>query len=121
MDAILGLIEKYELEDPAMGLETGEFQNEELQDLFNSLQESGQSDKISALKAGALIEETDILDIQKELNENVDHQDVRFVYENLIRGSSNHLRAFVWVLSRNNVEYEPVLLSQEEYDSILSN
>ena len=45
------------------------------------------------LLVGALIEEVDINDIQKELDEHVDNQDIVFVYDNLINGSYNHLRA----------------------------
>ena len=121
MNAILNLINKYGLEDPAEGMDIGEFKNQELAGLFEELQESGQKNKIAALKAGALIEETDILDIQRELDEHVDNEDIRFVYGNLIRGSKNHLRAFVRVLKMNDVEYQPVLLSEEDFQSIINN
>ncbi|KAA3610506.1 MAG: DUF2202 domain-containing protein [Calditrichaeota bacterium] len=43
-----------------------------------------------------------------------------FVYENLLRGSRNHLRAYVKNLSSNGFEYEPQYLSEEAYLEIMS-
>jgi hypothetical protein len=51
----------------------------------------------------ALIEKIDILDIQKKLDEQIDNKDITFFYANLLRGSRNHLRAFVKNLSRQGV------------------
>ena len=119
MDAILYLLEKYNLEDPVDGNDIGIFHNEYLQQLYNDLLEMGQADRIAALKVGALIEETDILDIQKELDHVVDNQDVQFVYENLIRGSKYHLNSFVGVLRFYGVNYEPVLLDEDTYLEIV--
>ena len=42
------------------------------------------------------------------------------VYENLLRGSRNHLRAFVKVLAKHDVTYTPQILDQEEFDGIVS-
>jgi len=47
----------------------------------------------NALKVGAAIEEIDILDLQEYLD-NIKEQAIRQVYENLLKGSENHLRAF---------------------------
>ncbi len=96
------------------------FKNETLQGLYNTLIEQGSVSLIEALKVGALIEEIDILDIQNELNEHVDNQDVTFVYDNLLKGSRNHLRAFVRNLSRQGVEYTPQKLSEEQYLAIIN-
>jgi len=76
---------------------------------------------VDALLVGALIEEVDILDIQKELDDHVDNEDVIFVYDNLLYGSYNHLRAFVKNLSRQGVVYEPQLLLEEVYNGIINN
>ena len=70
---------------------------------------------------GALIETVDIIDIQKEIDEQVDNEDIAIVYDNLINGSYNHLRAFVRNLSRHGIEYEPLLLTVREYDIIVNN
>jgi hypothetical protein len=120
MDAILAILNKYDLGDPAQGNDIGVYTNSDLQKLFDDLQEMGGTDKISALKAGALIEETDILDIQHELDKTVDNQDIRFVYGNLIRGSGFHLKSFVTVLKLYGFDYEPVLLDQDTYELIIA-
>ncbi len=120
MDAIKTLLDRYELDDP-VGIDSiGVYKNEILQDLYNVLIEQGNVSLIEALKVGALIEEIDILDIQHELDEHVDNQDVSFVYDNLLKGSRNHLRAFVRNLSRQGVEYTPQKLSEEQYLAIIN-
>ncbi len=117
-DAIKNLIDRYELKDPVAEDIPGVFIDKKLQSLYDELIKSGSVDRVSALKAGALIEETDILDLE-ELSKSVDNQDITMVYKNLLRGSHNHLKAFVNVLKINGVEYEPLLLSKEKFDSIV--
>ncbi len=120
MDAIKTLLDRYELDDP-VGIDSiGVFKNATLQDLYNTLINQGSVSLVEALKVGALIEEIDILDIQYELDENVDNEDVTFVYDNLLRGSRNHLRAFVRNLSRQGIDYTPVKLSEEQYLTIIN-
>ena len=119
-DAIKTLIDKYELDDPIKNDTPGVFVNEDLQNLYDTLITKGDSSLVDALLVGALIEEVDILDIQKEIDEHVDNEDVTIVYDNLINGSYNHLRAFVKNLSRQGILYEPVLLSEEVYNGIVN-
>ncbi len=118
MDSILGLIEDNSLEDPVGDNEQGVFEDQALQDLYNDLIESGEISLVDALLVGAAIEEIDILDIQGYISE-TDDPDIIRVYQNLIKGSENHLNAFVNALSKQGVEYEPQYLSQEEYDRIV--
>ena len=118
-DAVKMLLEKYGLPDPAAGKDIGEFTNPELQELYNKLVEEGSKSLVDALKVGALIEEKDIIDLKKAINE-TDNPDIKLVYENLMRGSRNHLRAFVRMLAQQGVEYKPQLLSMEEYNEIIS-
>ena len=119
-DAIKALLDRYEIDDPMKEDVTGVFKSEKLQTLYDDLIEKGKSSRIEALKVGALIEEVDILDLEKELEENVDNQDVSMVYGNLLRGSKNHLKAFVNVLKASGVDYEPVLLDKEVFDEIVA-
>ena len=74
-------------------LPPGEFNNQDLKDLYNSLIEKGVKSLKDALEVGRLVEETDISDIDKLLADNPD-EDMLFVLNNLRRGSENHLRAF---------------------------
>lgn len=119
MDAIKYLLERYELDDPVANNEIGVFKNPELQELFDKLTEQGKVGATEALKVGALIEEKDIYDLKEELENTVDNKDIEFVYQNLLRGSENHLRAFTRVLSRYGVKYTPVILDEEHFNVII--
>lgn len=114
--AVKRLLERYSLPDPRMG--EGEFANETLQDLYNDLVARGSVSVSDALMAGAAIEEIDILDLEEYMAQ-TDKEDILLVYSNLLRGSENHLRAFVNNLERQRVEYTPQYLSEEEYRSII--
>ncbi|WP_456421416.1 DUF2202 domain-containing protein [Thermococcus sp.] len=119
MDAVLGLIEKYNLTAPDTLDQVGVFQNEELQSLYNQLVQMGSQSTEDALKVGALIEETDIEDLEKWISE-TDNEDIKQVYSNLMKGSENHLRAFVGQLEAMGVNYTAQVLPQEQVDEILS-
>lgn len=119
MDAVKFLLDRYNIDDPAEGLKNGIFTNTELQKLYNDLISSGKDSQIEALKVGALIEEVDIRDLLDELNNHVDNQDIKFVYENLIRGSKNHLRAFTRMLGMNGIEYLPQIIDEKYYHEII--
>ncbi|WP_457750504.1 DUF2202 domain-containing protein, partial [Thermococcus sp.] len=93
MDSVLGLIEKYNLTAPETLDQVGVFTNPELQALYDQLIDMGSRSEEDALKVGALIEETDIKDLEKWINE-TDNEDIKAVYSNLMAGSDNHLRAF---------------------------
>ena len=119
MDAVKLLIDKYGLEDPAEGKAIGEFTDQKLQDLYNKLVQDGSKSIENALKVGAAIEEIDIIDLKKHISE-TDKEDIKIVYENLMKGSRNHLRAFTSTLSTYGVVYEPQYLSKDEYEQIIN-
>lgn len=120
MDAILELLNRYELEDPAKQDESGSFVNSDLQELYTDLTKVGTTSIVDALKVGAAIEEIDILDLNNALDVDVDNQDITIVYENLMKGSRNHLRSFVKTLGNQGVIYQPQYLTKEEYDAIIN-
>ncbi len=118
MDSIKVLLDQFSLDDPVGENDYGEFENQDLLDLYNSLIESGEVSLVDALKVGAAIEEIDIIDIQEYVDK-TDDLDIIRVYENLIKGSENHLNAFVKALEKQGLEYKPQYLTQDEYDRIL--
>ncbi len=118
-EAVLVLIDKYDLADPAAGKSVGEFANQDLQTLYNTLITSGEVSAIEALKVGGAVEEIDIQDLEVQLDQN-DNQDITMIYENLLKGSRNHLRAFVRNMSQLGETYTPQYLTQEAYDSIIN-
>ncbi len=118
-DAVRVLLSRYGLQDPNTSTAAGEFKNEELQNLYNQLIEQGMKSPEDAFKVGVTVEEVDIVDLQKYLKD-VDNKDITLVYENLLRGSRNHLRAFTRNLKRQNIFFTAGYLPQEEYDSIVN-
>ena len=118
-DAVLGLIEKYNLPDPAAGKAEGEFENLELQGLYDLLTAQGTASLIDALIVGATIEDLDINDLNTQLLF-IDNEDITLVYESLLKGSRNHLRAFTSRLTDLGFDYAPVYISEEDYDAIVN-
>jgi len=117
-NAIKGLLEYYEIEDPTLpGI--GEFSNPELQELYNTLITNGSTSLLDALLVGATIEEIDIIDLDEAM-ESCDVDTINMVYARLRHGSTHHLKAFVGWLSKLGVDYEPQYLSQEEYEEIMN-
>ena len=117
--SVLSLLSRYGIADPAAGLTEGQFQNAELQALYDSLAEQGGLSLADALKVGAAIEEIDILDLQDTIA-NTAKANIRLVYENLLAGSANHLRTFANPLQmQTGLIYQPQYLSAEEYEAIL--
>ena len=119
MDAILDLLNLYKLPDPAAGKLIGEFTNAELQALYEALVARGKKSALDALMVGGVIEETDIEDISAAMAtsrlSNIDQ-----VYQNLLNGSYNHLRAFAEnIQSLTGLPYVAQVVSQEIVDSIL--
>jgi hypothetical protein len=117
MEAVKMLLDRYLIEDPISDMTVGAFQNRELQELYNQLVAQGEQSVEEAVKVGAFIEELDIADLQRLMAE-AQAEDVRLVYDNLLRASRNHLRAFARQLDRYNTTYEAKHLSQDEFARI---
>ena len=118
MDAVKVLLDNYGLEDPAMEA-PGVFTNADLQALYDELVETGTQSIEDALRVGAAIEEIDILDLEAHMAE-TEREDLLRVYDNLLSGSHNHLRAFVGNLERRvETAYEPQYLDRDAYEAIL--
>jgi hypothetical protein len=116
--AVLHLIDGFGLIDPAKENE-GEFADELFKTLYTDLTTKGNADLVEALKVGAFIEEYDIADLEKLLEE-TENESIERVYGHLLSGSKNHIRAFTNALTRLGESYTPTVISQEEYESILS-
>ena len=119
MDIMKELIDKYNLDDPAEGRGYGEFSTSELQKLYNDLVGLGVTSAVDALSTSAMIEEFDIVEIRKYINE-TDRADIIAAYNKLIEGSESHVLAFVFRLKDKSVEYKPQYLSQQDYDKIIA-
>ena len=93
MAAIKTLLDRYGVADPSAGKAIGEFTNPDLQALYNQLVAQGSQSLTEAYKVGVTIENVDIADLKTHLAE-TSKADIKFVYNNLLRGSQNHLRSF---------------------------
>jgi hypothetical protein len=118
MDAVLNILSKYEILDPA-STEVGVFVNPELQLTYNDLVSKVNISLTEALKVGATIEDLDINDINAFIS-NTTKNDLLKVYGNLNCGSKNHIRSFTAELTNNGITYVPQFISIETYNSILS-
>ena len=92
--AVVGqLIRANGLNDPVTDDTVGTFTDPKFAQLYNELVEAGSRSLNDAYRVGVRIEEMDIKDLQDSLA-HVSNSNVRRVYQNLLRASQNHLRAF---------------------------
>jgi hypothetical protein len=117
MDSIATLLTRYGIPDPVADSPRGEFTIPVIQDLYDQLVALGNTSVVDALTVGAMIEDLDIVDLQ---NRATPVPDIQAVYNNLEKGSRNHLRTFTAQLGLYGATYSPVYLSQAEYDAIIS-
>lgn len=143
--AMLDKLAQYDLDDPNADDAAGEFAEGNYGGYFtgkyNALTNLGDGADalLTALKNGALIEELDMHDIvmcpeiivdteyfiDTEEDCGMEYTDEKALvnsYENLLEGSTNHLRAFVRVLEStfpDEYPYQAQYLSQDEVDEIL--
>lgn len=119
------MLSYYNLPDPFIYDNIGAFVNQELTELYNFLVSEnndidvdGDVDVMDALYIGALIEEVDMEDIQYAIDA-TDHENIAELYNTLMCGSRNHLRAYVGQIENRGDVYEAQVLSQEEVDAIV--
>lgn len=118
-DAIKVLLDRYEIEDPVKNDSVGVFTSLELNGLYQNLLEQGNLSLLDALTVGVIVEDLDIKDLN-ELSAKTDNADIITTYNNLNKGSRNHLRAFMRLIKNNNGSYIPQYISQTEFDDIIS-
>ncbi|MFK5856736.1 MAG: DUF2202 domain-containing protein [Bacteroidota bacterium] len=116
---ILGLINYFGLTDPALP-GNGTFTNPDLQALYDELIEMGNDSLIAALLVGTTIEEVDIIDLETFIDLTTSDT-IKMVYERLKCGSGHHLKAFVAQLAFRGYEFTPQLLTQEQFEEIMTN
>ena len=119
MKTVLLLLNKYSLTDPVGSNPVGVFRDTSLQKLYNELVAKGNTSILEAYKVGATIEDLDLFDLKNQLI-NIDNQDIRLVYEMLMKGSRNHLRSFYKNILKVGGSYTPQFISQAEFDAIVN-
>ena len=120
MDAMLRLLVKYGLPDPAAGMLIGEYVDPTLQAFYADLNAKGLLGELEALKAGGYVEEVDIQDLDQALAVTT-KADLQLAYGNLACGSRNHLRAFAaGIVSATGTPYVAQQMAQVTVDAILA-
>lgn len=118
MDAVLTLLGRYDLPDPAAGKAAGAFTNQTLQKLHDQLVADGSSSTLAALQVGVTIEELDIRDIEVAKLA-TSRTDILTTYDDLTRGSRNHLRSFYGKLKGLGGSYVPKYLDAATFQAIV--
>ncbi len=117
--AVLTLLNKYDLTDPVGNNAVGVFTDTTLQNLYTQLVAQGSASALDGYTVGATIEDLDISDLNTWLTK-VDNQDITYVYENLNRGSRNHMRAFYGRILSAGGSYSAQYISQTDLDAIIN-
>ncbi|MGD2119611.1 MAG: DUF2202 domain-containing protein [Chromatiales bacterium] len=141
-DSVLKVMNSYGLSDPNTNDEVGAFTGEEwgwyFTEKYEQLVLRGSQGVLNALYVGAFIEELDmhdiiycpqvIVDTDNGINESnqcgrvyTDEKPILRLYQNLLDGSVNHLKAYVYGIEQiiGEGKYEAQYLTQEEVDDIL--
>ena len=80
----------------------------------------GNTSLVAALTVSATMEDKYLVELQNALsNKAIDNFDIRFVYQNLAKGSRNHLRTLVSLLKAQQVEYQANYLTPAEFQEII--
>lgn len=119
MQQIIHLLQRYAIADPLTDDALGVFTQTALSDLYSRLTTQGKQSLNDAWRVGAYIEELDINDLKKTLATS-QQPDLNRIYNQLWRGSRNHLRAFTTQLTTNGTSYQAQVLNQAEVNDILS-
>lgn len=118
MNAVQSLLTRYRITDPVTNDKPGVFNNLEMTTLYQKFVKKGEQNLLAALQVGAELEELDIADLIQQM-ELTDEADILRVYENLVRGSRNHLRAFMKGIEQQGGRYQPQHLSAAAFQAIL--
>ena len=118
MDNMLAMIDLYDIEDPVKSDSMGVFTDETLGQMYTDLTTQGKLTLVDALLVGALIEETDIVDLREAIDI-TGEETLACVYNNLLKASYNHLNAFVRAVRAQGGTYTPTLLDEKDAASIL--
>lgn len=118
-DAIQVLLTRYGIKDPVTSDTIGAFTSKYMQELYNTLTSKGKASLADALVVGATVEDLDIRDLDV-LKKETTKEDILVTYDNLQKGSRNHMRAFVKNIQINGGSYAPQYISTSEYNLIIS-
>ena len=119
MDLVAWVMQRYGIKDPLTSNAWGVYPDPQFSSLFVSLLQFGIHSKWHALAVGAFIEDLDIADLKHSLQV-TDNRDLDTVWQNLQRGSRNHMRSFYGLLAAARLYYPGFVLSTKEILAIVN-
>ena len=119
MDAVATLLARYSIDDPVVDGSVGAFTNPDLAAAYTALVARGETSLLEAMNVGGYIEELDIRDLRVAIA-GTDEAEIQAVYENLLQGSTQHLRAFVSHVEALGVAYLAQVLEQADVDALVA-
>lgn len=117
MNAVIGLLDQYNISYTL--LPYGEYNNPDIQKLYDQFIDYGSENEANALEVGANIEDLDIVDLANYIDATT-NSTITNVFESLQCASRNHLRSFVNAIEVSGNTYEPQYLTQEDYTLIIN-
>lgn len=117
VSAVGTLLDRYDIKDPITSSEVGVFTDPTFTKLYGELVATGSKSLVDAMTVGAVIEDLDIMDLQRLVSTS---PDIAIVYDALELGSRNHMRAFYRQLQRLGADYTPTYISQAAFDEIIA-
>jgi len=118
MSRVLDLLNQFGIADPIDVDVPGEFEDSELQEIYDSFIEAGSKSLYDALYIGTTIEDLDIFDLENLIKETT-NSDIITTYTNLRDGSLNHMKAFHRQLVQYGPEYKAQYITEEYLQEIL--
>jgi len=119
MEMVQKLMNDLSIEVSSSLQNSGEFSDRTIQVLYNDFITAGNYSFSDALRAAAMIEETDISDVRVQFSKTGDER-VKALYDCLDISSQNHLRSLVKSLVKEDINYTPKVLSKEVFNTIIS-
>jgi len=116
---VADLLIQFGIDDPAANHERGVFKHSEIQSLYDQLLKQGSSSYEEAIKVGLQIEDLDIADLEKALAEEIENEEIIFVYKKLLMGSGHHMNAFWFHATKNSIDWEPEHISPAKFTEIV--
>ncbi len=119
MVAVADILTLYGLDIPQNP--AGIFDNAEYQTAYDDWLPKGLADGKDALYIAAYIEEMDILDLMDAITQIAETDDIKAMYEKLLAGSENHLRAYnKFIFMELGITYQPQIMDQALFDTIMA-
>lgn len=117
-DRVAARMAELGLADPVVDDSEGVFVDASLDALYDTLTARGTPTLEAALQVGATIEDLDIQDLAVKRT-HADDPATLAVYDDLMCGSRNHMRAFAGQLASRGASYDAQYLTQAEVDAIV--